>query len=126
MSAGQQHKLRKLLQYHPSTAGGTMSPDYVWVERGSTVDMALEAVRTDDKAPHALLNTVFVTDHESKYVGSVSVADLLRTDHARKVEELLGPWERGLCRRCPAHGGLQPHGACCGGHSWKYGRCDLF
>jgi hypothetical protein len=88
MSAGQQHKLRKLLQYHPSTAGGTMSPDYVWVERGSTVDMALEAVRTDDKAPHALLNTVFVTDHESRYVGSVSVADLLRTDHARKVDDL--------------------------------------
>src|SRR6202171_656313 len=88
MSANQQHKLRKLLQYHPSTAGGTMSPDYVWVERGATVDMALEAVRTDDKSPHALLNTVFVTDHESKYVGSVSVADLLRTDHARKVDEL--------------------------------------
>jgi CBS domain-containing protein/sporulation protein YlmC with PRC-barrel domain len=88
MSASQQHKLRKLLQYHPSTAGGTMSPDYVWVERGSTVDMALEAVRTDDKAPHALLNTVFVTDHESRYVGSVSVADLLRTDHSRKVDDL--------------------------------------
>jgi len=88
MSAGQQHKLRKLLQYHPSTAGGTMSPDYVWGMRGSTVDMALEAVRTDDKSPHALLNTVFVTDQDSKYVGSVGVADLLRSDHNRKVDEL--------------------------------------
>lgn len=88
MSAGQQHKLRKLLQYHPSTAGGTMSPDYVWVVRGATVDMALEAVRTDDKAPHALLNTVFVTDQEGKYAGSIGVADLLRTDRARKVDEL--------------------------------------
>jgi Mg/Co/Ni transporter MgtE len=86
MSAGQQHKLRKLLQYHPSTAGGTMSPDYVWVVRGATVDMALEAVRTDDKAPHALLNTVFVTDQEGKYAGSIG--DLLRTDRARKVDEL--------------------------------------
>jgi hypothetical protein len=27
MSASQQHKLRKLLQYHPTTAGGMMSPD---------------------------------------------------------------------------------------------------
>jgi Mg/Co/Ni transporter MgtE len=88
MSAGQQHKLRKLLQYHPSTAGGTMSPDYVWVVRGATVDMALEAVRTDDKAPHSLLNTVFVTDQEGKYAGSIGVADLLRTDRARKVDEL--------------------------------------
>src|SRR5712692_6853423 len=31
MSPTAQHKLRKLLQYHPSTAGGMMSPDYVWV-----------------------------------------------------------------------------------------------
>jgi hypothetical protein len=88
MSADQQHKLRKLLQYHPSTAGGTMSPDYVWVERGSTVEMALEAVRTDDKSPHSLLNTVFVTEHDGKYVASIGVADLLRTDRNRKVEEL--------------------------------------
>jgi hypothetical protein len=88
MSADQQHKLRKLLQYHPSTAGGTMSPDYVWVERGSTVEMALEAVRTDDKSPHSLLNTVFVTEHDGKYVASIGVADLLRTDRSRKVEEL--------------------------------------
>ncbi|MEA2643627.1 MAG: hypothetical protein QOG08_653, partial [Chloroflexota bacterium] len=35
MTANQQHKLRKLLQYHPTTAGGIMSPDYVWVDRGS-------------------------------------------------------------------------------------------
>src|SRR6266700_6885719 len=31
MSTSQQNKLRKLLQYHPTTAGGIMSPDYVWV-----------------------------------------------------------------------------------------------
>src|SRR6202790_1326426 len=57
MSPNQQHKMRKLLQYHPTTAGGMMSPDYVWVARGSTADMAVEAVRIDDKAPHQLLNT---------------------------------------------------------------------
>jgi Mg/Co/Ni transporter MgtE len=88
MSPGQQHKLRKLLQYHPSTAGGTMSPDYVGVVRDSTVDMALEAVRTDDKTPHALLSTVFVTEQDGRYVGSVSVVDLLRADSSRKVDEL--------------------------------------
>jgi CBS domain-containing protein/sporulation protein YlmC with PRC-barrel domain len=88
MAAGQQHKLRKLLQYHPSSAGGMMSPDYVSVVRGATVDMALEAVRIDDKAPHALLGTVFVTEADGKYVGSVTVPDLLRADRVIKVEEL--------------------------------------
>ncbi|MGA7912099.1 MAG: CBS domain-containing protein, partial [Candidatus Dormiibacterota bacterium] len=88
MSAPQQHKLRKLLQYHPTTAGGMMSPDYVWVVRGSSVAMALEAVRTDDKAPHQLLNAVFVTDEAGGYLGSVAVVDLVRADPARAVEEL--------------------------------------
>src|SRR5258708_3213906 len=66
MSPSQQHKLRKLMQYHPTTAGGMMSPDYVWVVRGSTADMAIEAVRIHDKAPHQLLNTVFGTEQEGK------------------------------------------------------------
>jgi Mg/Co/Ni transporter MgtE len=88
MSPDKQHKLRKLLQYHPHTAGGMMSPDYVWVIRGATVAEALEAVRTDDKAPHQLLHTVFVTEQDGKYVGSIGTADLLRAQPQRKVDEL--------------------------------------
>jgi CBS domain-containing protein/sporulation protein YlmC with PRC-barrel domain len=88
MSPSQQHKLRKLLQYHPTTAGGMMSPDFVAVVRDSTVAMAIEAVRTDDKSPHQLLNTVFVTEQDGKFAGSVSLADLVRADSASKVEEL--------------------------------------
>src|SRR6267378_6789085 len=88
MSASQQHKLRKLLQYHPSTAGGMMSPDYLSVVRGATVEEALEAVRIDDKAPHQLLNTVFVTEQDGKLIGSVSTADLVRAKPTQKVEEL--------------------------------------
>ena len=88
MSPRQQHKLRNLLQYHPSTAGGMMSPDYVWVLRGATVAEALEAVRIDDKAPHQLLGVVFVTETEGRFVGSVTVPELLRTSPERKVDEL--------------------------------------
>jgi Mg/Co/Ni transporter MgtE len=88
MSPSQQHKLRKLMQYHPTTAGGMMSPDYVWVIKGSTAAMAIEAVRVDDKAPHQLLNTVFVTEQEGKFIGSTALADLVRTDPEKKVEEM--------------------------------------
>jgi len=88
MSTNQQHKLRKLLQYHPTTAGGMMSPDYVWVLRGSTVDMALEAARIDDKSPHQLLTTVFVTEQDGPFIGSIGVVELLRADRSRKVEDL--------------------------------------
>ncbi|HET7465891.1 MAG TPA: CBS domain-containing protein, partial [Candidatus Dormibacteraeota bacterium] len=88
MSVQQQRKLRKLLQYHPTTAGGMMSPDYVWVVRGATVGEALEAIRTDDKSPHQLLSTVFVTEEGGRFVGGAGAADLVRVDPARKVEEL--------------------------------------
>lgn len=88
MSANQQHKLRKLLQYHPTTGGGMMSPDYVWVTLGSTAEMAIEAVRTDDKSPHQLLNTVFVTEHDGRFLGSIALVDLLRAEPATKLEEM--------------------------------------
>src|SRR5207244_13652135 len=76
MSPSQQHKLRKLLQYHPTTAGGMMSPDYIWVVRGSTVDMALGAVRTDDNSTHQLPTTVFVTEQDGTYMGRVGLVQL--------------------------------------------------
>ena len=88
MSPSQQHKMRKLLQYHPTTAGGMMSPDYVWVVRGATADMAIEAVKVDDKSPHQLLNTVFVTEENGKFIGSVALADLARAEPSKKVEDM--------------------------------------
>lgn len=88
MSNTQQVKLRKLLQYHPTTAGGMMSPDYVWVLRDATVDEALEAIRTDDKAPHQLLSTVFIAEADGKFIGSIAAVDLLRSDQHRKVSDL--------------------------------------
>ena len=90
MPAPQQHKLRKLLQYHPTTAGGMMNPDYVSVNRGVTARDALERVRTDDKAPHQLLSTVFVTEQDGKFIGGLGVVDLLRGDQGRRVEDIPG------------------------------------
>ena len=87
MPAPQQNKLRKLLQYHPTTAGGMMNPDYISVVRGTSAADALERVRIDDKAPHQLLGTVFVTEADGKLVGSVGVADLLRVDPNTRVED---------------------------------------
>jgi CBS domain-containing protein len=87
MPAPQQHKLRKLLQYHPTTAGGMMNPDFVSVIRGASASEAVERVRTDDKAPHQLLSTVFVTEEDGRFIGSLGVVDLLRGDPDRKVED---------------------------------------
>lgn len=88
LSPKQQHKLRTLLQYHPSTAGGMMSPDYVFVLRTATAAEALEAVRIDDRSPHQLLSTVFVTEDGGRFVGSITVADLLRAKPNQPIDRL--------------------------------------
>jgi len=64
-----------------------MNPDYISVVRGTSAADALERVRTDDKAPHQLLSTVFVTDADGKFMGSLGVVDLLRSDPTTKVED---------------------------------------
>jgi MgtE intracellular N domain/CBS domain len=88
MPAQQRHKLRALLQYHPSTAGGMMSPDYISVVRGTTLAEGLDRIRTGDQAPVPLQSTVFVTEQDGEFIGAVSVIDLLRGDAGRPIEEI--------------------------------------
>jgi CBS domain-containing protein len=78
MPPSQQHKLRALLQYNPSTAGGMMSPDYIAVPRGSSYAQALDRVRTDTKVPAQLLSAVFVTDQDGRVLGTVNTVTLVR------------------------------------------------
>jgi CBS domain-containing protein len=87
LPAPQQNKLRKLLQYHPTTAGGMMNPDFISVVRGTSAAAAIEHVRTDDKAPRQLLSTVFVVEADGKFIGSLGVVDLLRSDPGTMVED---------------------------------------
>lgn len=88
MPAQQRQKLHALLQYHPSTAGGMMSPDYIAVARGTRLADALERIRTDDKAPVPLQGTVFVIDEQDGFVGAASVVEVVRGDSTRSVEDL--------------------------------------
>src|SRR5580658_7337061 len=57
----QQRKIRSLLSYHPETAGGLMSPDFVCVPASTSVADALDAVRVS-RAPVEALYVVFASD----------------------------------------------------------------
>ena len=45
-------------------------------------------MRIDDKAPHQLLNVVFVTEHDGRFIGMAPVPALLRSDATALVEDL--------------------------------------
>lgn len=88
MPAPQGQKVRALLQYNPSTAGGMMSPDYVAVTRGTTLSAVLERIRADDRVPQQLLGSIFVTEADGRCIGTVGIADVVRGAADQAVEQL--------------------------------------
>ncbi len=75
----QQRKVRSLLSYHPETAGGLMSPDFLCLPADTPVSAVLEGVRTSSAPPEAL-NVVFAVDPDGQLVGSASVVRLVQAD----------------------------------------------
>jgi Mg/Co/Ni transporter MgtE len=87
MPAPQQAKLRTLLNYHPETAGGLMSPDFFSLPDQTTVSDALDAVRTSKVADEALV-TLFETDDEDRLSGTVSIVRLIKAHSSAKLRDI--------------------------------------
>ena len=82
--------MKNLLSYHPDTAGGVMSPDFVLVSFGSTVAHGLDAIRQSHASPENL-HVVFVLDEHEKVAGHVTVVDLIRSNPAANVATIVRP-----------------------------------
>ena len=83
----QQAKVRALLSYGQSSAGGLMSTDFVSVSTDATVADALAAVRAADVLPQVVAD-VFLLD-DGHLAGSVPLIELLRADSTMRVSELV-------------------------------------
>ncbi len=83
----QQAKVRALLSYGQSSAGGLMSTDFVSVATTATVADALAAVRGADVLPQVSAD-VFLLD-DGRLAGSVPLVDLLRAEGGTRVSELV-------------------------------------
>ncbi|HVC26003.1 MAG TPA: CBS domain-containing protein [Acidimicrobiales bacterium] len=79
LPAKQQAKVRALLSYHPETAGGLMSPDFLVLAESTTVAAALDAVRASEAPPEAL-STIYASDGEGHLVGTVSIVRLVKSE----------------------------------------------
>jgi CBS domain-containing protein len=87
LPATKQRKIRKLLGYNPSTAGGVMSPDFVAVPGGGTAADAMAAARKRDLPPEAL-HTVLLTDGDGTLCGLVSAGVLIAAEPKTSLLEL--------------------------------------
>jgi CBS domain-containing protein len=79
LGAAQRTKVRALLGYDAATAGGLMSPDFVWVYRHATVAEALDRVRRSDLEAE-VLSSVYLMTPRHRLDGAIALADLVRTD----------------------------------------------
>ncbi len=88
LPAAKQLKIKRLLGYNPSTAGGLMNPDFASLPAGATVVEALAAVRRSELEPGQLL-TLWVIDTDGHLAGGVLASELVRAGEQATVAELI-------------------------------------
>jgi CBS domain-containing protein len=88
LPAAKQRKIRGLLGYNPSTAGGLMNPDFISLPVDATVAEALARVRTSGLGLQQIA-IVCVLDDTGRLIDTLSLAELVRADGAQGVSELV-------------------------------------
>jgi CBS domain-containing protein len=88
LPAAKQAKIKRLLDYNPSTAGGLMNPDFPSLPAEATVGEALDHVRHSELAPNQLL-TLWLTDAGGHLVGAVFSSELVRAPDDAPVSTLI-------------------------------------
>ena len=88
MPAAKQLKIKRLLGYNPSTAGGLMNPDFASLQADATVVQALARVRASELPPGQLL-AIWVIDEQEKLVGGVFASELIQADGDASVASLI-------------------------------------
>jgi CBS domain-containing protein/sporulation protein YlmC with PRC-barrel domain len=88
LPAAKQRKVKTLLGYNPSTAGGLMNPDFVSVGSQATVADALARLRSVELGPQQS-SIVCVVEDSGLLLGTVPLAELVRAPEGEGVAGLI-------------------------------------
>ena len=91
LPAEQQGKVRRLLAYHPETAGGMMGTDAVTIADDATVADALQAVRAVAELPQQAGSAIVLVGADGRLVGTVALSDLVRANASQRVVAVITP-----------------------------------
>lgn len=86
----EQKSIRSLLGYHPETAGGLMSTEFVSLAAQLKVKEAIDRLRKLEEVP-VLLADVFVVDPDGRLVGSLTLISLLRAPAEKALGQVVQP-----------------------------------
>lgn len=84
----QQRKVRTLLGFNPSTAGGLMNPDFLCLSERVTVKRVLVEIRKSPLEPEQL-TVVFTHDSKKRLSGALAVAALVRADPEARLADIV-------------------------------------
>lgn len=88
LSKDEREKTSILMGFPPETAGRIMSPEYVRLRRGETVEDALRKIRQIGEEKETLY-TLYVTDEARRLVGCVSLLTLTISKTESKIEDIM-------------------------------------
>ncbi len=88
LPAAKQRKIRSVLGYNPSTAGGLMDPDFVSVPADATAGETLAKVRATELGQQQG-SIVCVLDDAGTLMGALSLTDLIRVEPGEQVRNVI-------------------------------------
>lgn len=88
MEAGDRHEVEELLKYHPETAGGLMSPDFMYLDEDLTVEEAIKKVqkRSEDKE---MVFYLYITHGDGQLTGVLSLRELILQPMHRQLKNIM-------------------------------------
>jgi len=87
MPGHEAREVRGLLKFDPSTAGGMMNPDFVFVGESTTRDEVIEWMRDHDLNVDQL-DTVVLFDAAANFAGTVTISRLLLAEPGQSLSDL--------------------------------------
>lgn len=88
MDRENRERLVQVLQYDEDSAGGLMNPDQVTVRADVTLDVVQRYLRARGELPE-LSDQLFVVNRSGKYMGALSIVDLVTKDPELSVAECI-------------------------------------
>lgn len=94
-------RLEAVLSYPEDSAGGMMNTDTITVRADVSLDVVLRYLRRHGSLPETT-DTLIVVNREDKYLGLVSLVDLLVNEPGKKIADILKQDIEGIPARMPA------------------------
>lgn len=90
MEKKDREEVDELLQYHPETAGGLMSPDYMCLDEELTVGEAISSIqkRSEEKE---MVFYLYITHGENQLAGVLSLRELLMYSSDKPLKNIMNP-----------------------------------